>query len=137
MMMQFRKRAALAAAAASLAVAAVPGAAHATATPMFANGTLTVRGDATDDTITLGAVGGQLALNGTAVAGANADGTVDIVVDGADGRDVVDASALAAAQYRSLTVHGGGGGGGVTRGARHHHPLRAGGHEPGTAFPRS
>src|SRR3954465_6912383 len=123
MMMQFRKRAALAAAAASLAVAAVPGAAHATATPMFANGTLTVRGDATDDTITLGAVGGQLALNGTAVAGANADGTVDIVVDGADGRDVVDAAALAAAQYRSLTVHGGAGDDVITGGAGNDHLL--------------
>src|SRR5215218_4249893 len=117
MMMQFRKRAALAAAAASLAVAAIPGAAHATAAPMFANGTLTVRGDATDDTITLSAVGGQLALNGTAVAGANADGSVDIVVDGADGRDVVDAAALAAAQYHSLTVHGGAGDDVITGGA--------------------
>jgi len=123
MIMQFRKRAALAAAAASLAVAAVPGAAHATATSMFANGTLTVRGDATDDTITLGAVGGQLALNGTAGAGANADGTVDIVVDGADGRDVVDASALAAAQYRSLTVHGGAGDDVITGGAGNDHLL--------------
>src|SRR3954447_7573964 len=109
MMMQFRKRAALAAAAASLAVAAVPGAAHATPTPTFANGTLTVRGDATADTITLGVAGGQLALNGTAVAGAAADGSVDVVVDAADGRDAVDASALAAAQYHSLTVHGGAG----------------------------
>src|SRR5215218_2010618 len=117
MMMQFRKRAALAAAAASLAVAAIPGAAHATAAPMFANGTLTVRGDATDDTITLSAIGGQLALNGTAVAGANADGSVDIVVDGADGRDVVDAAALAAAQYHSLTVHGGAGDDVITGGA--------------------
>jgi Ca2+-binding RTX toxin-like protein len=117
MIMKFRKRAALAAAAASLAVAAVPGAAHATATPTFANGKLTVRGDGTDDTITLGAVGGQLALNGTAVAGANADGTVDIVVDGADGRDLVDAAALAATQYHSLTVHGGAGDDVITGGA--------------------
>src|SRR4051794_19622986 len=123
MIMQFRKRAALAAAAASLAVAAVPGAAHAAATPTFGNGTLTVTGDAASDTITLGAVGGQLALNGTAVAGANADGTVDIVVDGADGRDVVDASALAAAQYRSLTVHGGAGDDVITGGAGNDHLL--------------
>jgi Ca2+-binding RTX toxin-like protein len=121
--MQFRKRAALAAAAASLALAAVPGGAHATATPTFANGTLTVRGDATDDTITLSAVGGQLALNGTAVAGANADGTVDIVVDGADGRDVVDAAALASAQYHSLTVHGGAGDDVITGGAGNDHLL--------------
>ena len=121
--MQFRKRAALAAAAASLAVAAVPGAAHATATPTFANGTLTVSGDRADDTITLSAVGAQLALNGTAVAGANADGTVDIVVDGADGRDVVDASALAAAQYHSLTVHGGAGDDVITGGAGNDHLL--------------
>jgi Ca2+-binding RTX toxin-like protein len=123
MMMQFRKRAALAAAAASLAVAAVPGAAHATATPTFANGTLTVSGDATDDTITLSGVGGQLALNGTAVAGANADGSVDIVVEGSDGRDVVDAAALPAAQYHSLTVHGGAGDDVITGGAGNDHLL--------------
>ena len=122
-MMQFRKRAALVAAAASLGVAALPGAAHATATPTFANGTLTVSGDGTNDTITLSAVGGQLALNGTAVAGANADGSVDVVVDGGDGRDVVDASALAAAQYKSLTVHGGAGDDVITGGAGNDHLL--------------
>jgi Ca2+-binding RTX toxin-like protein len=122
-MMQLRKRAALAAAAASLGVAALPGAAHATATPVFANGTLTVSGDGTNDTITLSIVGGQLALNGMAVAGANADGSVDIVVDGGDGRDAVDASALAAAQYKSLTVHGGAGDDVITGGTGNDHLL--------------
>lgn len=101
----------------------LPGAAHAAATPTFANGTLTVGGDATNDTIALSAVGGQLALNGTAVAGANADGSVDIVVDGGDDRDVVDASALAAAQYKSLTVHGGTGDDVITGGAGNDHLL--------------
>jgi Ca2+-binding RTX toxin-like protein len=122
-MMQFRKRAAVVAAAASIGVAALPGAAHANATPTFANGTLTVSGDGASDTITLSAVAGQLALNGTAVAGANADGSVDLVVDGGDGRDVVDASALAAAQYKSLTVHGGAGDDVITGGAGNDHLL--------------
>src|SRR4051794_41907265 len=113
--MQSRNRAALAAAAASLAVAAIPGAAHATATPMFANGTLTVRGDATDDTITLGAVGGQLALNGTAVAGANTDGPVGIGVHGPGGRGVGHAAAPPGAPDPPPTVPCGGGGGGGPR----------------------
>jgi Ca2+-binding RTX toxin-like protein len=122
-MLQFRKRAALVAAAASLGVAALPVAARATATPVFANGTLMVSGDGASDTITLSAVGGQLALNGTAVAGANADGSVDVVVDGGDGRDVVDGSALAVAQYKSLTVHGGAGDDVITGGAGNDHLL--------------
>src|SRR5262245_38428718 len=122
-MMQFRKRAALVAVAVSLGVATLPGAAHAAATATFAEGTLTVSGDGASDTITLSAVAGQLALNGTAVAGANADGSVDIVVDGGDGRDVVDASALAAAQYKSLTVHGGAGDDVITGGAGNDHLL--------------
>jgi Ca2+-binding RTX toxin-like protein len=132
--MQFRKRAALVAAAASLGVAAVPGAAHAAAAPMFANGTLTVSGDATNDTIAVTAVGGQLALNGTAVAGANADGSVDIVVDASDGRDVVDASALAAAQYKSLTVHGGAADDVITGGAGNDHLLGDDGNDRVTGF---
>jgi Ca2+-binding RTX toxin-like protein len=118
-MSTFRTRAALAAALVSAGVAAaIPAGAAATVAPPVVNGnTLTVSADGANDTISLTAAGGFIAVNGTATTLA-ADDNAQIVVNAGDGRDTVDASGLAAAaNYGSLTINGEGGDDVLTGGA--------------------
>jgi Ca2+-binding RTX toxin-like protein len=95
---------------------AFPHAANAAVNSEVQGEKLTVSSDAAADTITLTVVGGAIAVNGGATA-LNAAATAEIEVDGGAGNDVVDASALAAGNYGSLTVTGGTGDDTLTGGA--------------------
>jgi Ca2+-binding RTX toxin-like protein len=113
-------RAALAVAAAALFALAVPAAASAVVTPVSAPPLLTVTSDDASDTITLGVAGGVITVNdgtATTTTTVTADNTAEIVVNAGKGNDVVDASALAAANYKSLAVNGGEGDDTITGGA--------------------
>jgi Ca2+-binding RTX toxin-like protein len=105
-MIRLNRRAAVTAALASIAALSAPAAANATVTPVVNNTTLTVTSDDVGDTITLSVVNGHLAV-GAAETTLNADNNADIVVNAGGGNDIVDASALAAANYKTLTVSGG------------------------------
>jgi Ca2+-binding RTX toxin-like protein len=100
----------------SLVAFAFPAPADAAVTSEVQGEKLTVASDAAADTITLSVVGGAIAVNGGATA-LNAGATAEIAVDGGAGNDVVDASALAAGNYGSLSVTGGTGDDTLTGGA--------------------
>jgi Ca2+-binding RTX toxin-like protein len=106
------KWATLTVAVAAMVSLAIPAAAGAAVNSDVQGNLLTVSSDGAADTITLSValVGNppvpKIAVNGTATAldsGANAE----IVVNAGGGADVVDASALGAADYQALTVNGG------------------------------
>ena len=105
-MTSFRRKAMLAAALASIGAVAIPGVAGATVTPVKAGNTLTVTSNADGDTITLAVAGGVITVNGAATT-LTANDDAEIVVNAGDGVDTVDATALAAANYKSLTINGG------------------------------
>ena len=105
-MTSFRRHALLAAALASIGAVAIPGVAGATVTPAKVGNTLTVTSDADGDAITLAVAGGVITVNGAATT-LNANDDAEIVVNAGDGVDTVDATALAAANYKSLTINGG------------------------------
>lgn len=119
-MIPFPKRAALAAALASIGALAVPVAASAAVTSTVDENQhlLTVASDDAADNIVLGVSAGVITVNGapTAIALA-ADDNAQIVVTAGAGADTVDASALAAANYGSLTINGGDGDDLITGGA--------------------
>jgi Ca2+-binding RTX toxin-like protein len=98
---------ALAAAAASMGALVIPAGASATVQPpQVNNNTLTVTSDDQGDAITLSVVTGNIAVNGTATTlAANNNAIIEVNANGGD--DTVDASALAAANYAALTIHGG------------------------------
>jgi Ca2+-binding RTX toxin-like protein len=106
-MSKFSKTAALIAAIAASALAAPTGAGAAVTQTVNAD-TLTVTSDQTADTITLAAAAGVLTVNGQATTLA-ADRNAKIVVNAGEGADTVTASALAAADYSTLTLNGGDG----------------------------
>jgi Ca2+-binding RTX toxin-like protein len=106
-MSKFSKTAALIAAIAAFALAAPTGAGAAVTQTVNAD-TLTVTSDQAADTITLAAAGGVLTVNGQATTLA-ADRNAKIIVNAGDGADTVNASALAAADYSTLTLNGGDG----------------------------
>jgi Ca2+-binding RTX toxin-like protein len=106
LMSQFSKTAALIVAIAAAALAAPTGAGAAVTQTVNAD-TLTVTSDQAADTITLAAAGGVLTVNGQATT--LAAGRANIVVNAGDGADTVTASALAAADYTTLTINGGDG----------------------------
>ena len=106
-MSKFIKAAALVAAIA-VAVLVFPNGAGATVTQTVDFGTLTVTSDQDADTITLAAAGGVITVNGQATT-LVADRNANIVVNAGDGADTVNASALAAADYSTLTINGGDG----------------------------
>jgi Ca2+-binding RTX toxin-like protein len=120
-----RSRAALFAAASTIGALAIPAAAHATVTPTFDPGTktLTVSGDQANDTITVAVnAAGNYTVNGTEVAGpVAAANDITVVVDGGAGRDVIDTSALTAAQYKEGTLKGGDGDDVISGGAQVDH----------------
>jgi Ca2+-binding RTX toxin-like protein len=108
---------ALAAALAALLALAIPAAAGATVAPPQVQGNeLTVTSDEDGDTIVLTAAGGQLVVNGTPTT-LKADANAEIHVVGAGGADSVDASALLATNYDTLTLDGGSGNDTLTGGA--------------------
>jgi Ca2+-binding RTX toxin-like protein len=98
------------------AALAIPALAGATITTDIRNGELFVVGDAEDNTIALSVFGGSIAVN-SAVTAEKADATAKVVVIGGAGDDVVDASALAAANYGELTLLGSEGDDHLTGGA--------------------
>ncbi len=102
------KRLALSAVLAAIGALTIPAAAGATVTSDVNNNVLTVNSDDAADTITLTAAGGVLTVNGTATT-LQANDNAQIVVNANGGNDIVDASALAAANYGSLMVNGGAG----------------------------
>jgi Ca2+-binding RTX toxin-like protein len=106
-MSKLSKTAALIAAIAAAALAAPTGAGAAVTQTVNAD-TLTVTSDQAADTITLAAAGGVITVNGQATTLA-ADRNAKIVVNAGDGADSVNASALAAADYSTLTLNGGDG----------------------------
>jgi Ca2+-binding RTX toxin-like protein len=105
LMGKFSKRAVLTAALAAGALAA-PAAANAAVTSNVNADTLTVTSDQAADTITLAAAGGFITVNGQATTLA-ANNQAKIVVAAGDGADTVNASALAVADYSTLTINGG------------------------------
>jgi Ca2+-binding RTX toxin-like protein len=105
-MTPFPKRLALTALLAAIGALAIPSAASATVTTDVTNNTLTVNSNDDPDTATLTAVGGVIVVNATPTTLA-ANDNAQIVVNANGGNDVVDASALAAANYGSLTINGG------------------------------
>ncbi|HYF27769.1 MAG TPA: calcium-binding protein [Baekduia sp.] len=123
-----RKRAALGAAAA-LTVLALPAGASAATTVAVTGSTVTITGDGADDAVTLTVAGGNLAVNGSTDLGGGAtvaaNDSLQLVVDLGDGRDTLNASALAPAEYGSLTADGGAGDDVVT-GGRDVDALRGG-----------
>ena len=104
-MSKFLKAAVLIAAIAIAALAAPTGAGAAVTQTVNAD-TLTVASDQEADTIALAAAGGVITVNGQATTLA-ADRNAKIVVNAGDGADTVNASALAAADYSTLTLNGG------------------------------
>ena len=115
-MTSFRRQALLTAALASIGAVAIPTVASATVTSEKVNDVLTVTSDADGDTITLAVTAGVITVNGTATT-LNANEDAEIVVEAGDGVDTVDATALAAANYGSLTINGGEGDDLLTGGA--------------------
>ena len=115
-MTSFRRHALLAAALASIGAVAAPTGASATVTPVKAGNVLTVTSNADSDTITLAVAGGVITVNGTPTT-LNANEDAEIVVDAGGGVDTVDATALAAANYKSLVINGGEGDDLLTGGA--------------------
>ena len=86
-MKRFPKRAALAAALASIGALAVPSAASATvAPPVVLGNTLTVTSDADGDTITLAAANNVITVNGAATT-LQANGNAEITVNAGEGED--------------------------------------------------
>src|SRR5690349_12040939 len=83
----------------------VPSTAGAAVTTNVAGTTLTVTSDQDADTIAVGASGGFITVNGQATT-LLADRNAKLVIDAGDGADTVDATALAAANYATLTVDG-------------------------------
>src|SRR3954469_2774694 len=112
------KRAAIAAALASLGALGLPAAAGAAVgPPVVVNNTLTVTATGNDaDTIALSVVGGKIALNGAATT-LPAGNTARSVVDAGAGSDTIDATALGAGDYSTLFAGGGEGDDAVTGGA--------------------
>jgi len=93
--------------AAALFLALVPSSASAAVTPTVdGQGNLNITGDGANDTITITAADGFLAVNGTATT-ATADPARSITVDAGAGTDTVDLSALTAAHYRQSLLRGG------------------------------
>ncbi len=123
---------ALIAALAGVALAA-PTTAKAAVTTNVNGDTLTVTSDQEADTITLAAAGGFITVNRQATTLA-ADDNAKIVVNAGDGADTVDASALAAADYSALTVHGGNGDDLLTGGSDNDHLLGDGGNDRVVGF---
>jgi Ca2+-binding RTX toxin-like protein len=108
LMSKFSKTVALIAAIAATAFAAPTGAGAAVTQTVNAD-TLTVTSDQAADTITLVAkTGGVLTVNDQPTTLA-ADGNAKIVVNAGDGADTVNASALPADAYSTLTISGGDG----------------------------
>jgi Ca2+-binding RTX toxin-like protein len=112
-MSKFRARAALVAAVAACGVAAAPGVADAAITPTLdpVNQTIRLDGDATNDNVALFVAAGDDSISyrdGNTIADTDirADDATVIVVNGFIGDDTVDASALAAANYGTLTING-------------------------------
>lgn len=111
-MQELRSRFALAGAALAIGAVALPATAGAAVTPIEDNGahTLVLNSDAAADAITLSVVGGQyaFALGNAAptVTGVDVDAAAAITVNGGDGNDNIDASALGLNQYGALTLHG-------------------------------
>ena len=100
------KRAMLVVAMAAIVSCAIPAAAGAEVNSNVQGDTLTVSSDGAADTITLTVVGGAIAVNGVG-SGLNAGAAAQIVVNAGAGADVVTASALVAANYGLLSLHGG------------------------------
>jgi Ca2+-binding RTX toxin-like protein len=123
---------ALIAALAGVALAA-PTTAKAAVTTNVNGDTLTVTSDQEADTITLAAAGGFITVNRQATTLA-ADDNAKIVVNAGDGADTVDASALAAADYSALSVHGGNGDDLLTGGSDNDHLLGDGGNDRVVGF---
>src|SRR5215208_4006795 len=96
-------RLALTAVLAAIGALAIPAAAGATVTSDVAGNVLTVTGDVDPDTVTLGAAGGVITVNGAATT-LQANEDAQIVVNAGGGNDTVDASALAAVNYAGLNV---------------------------------
>src|SRR3954454_12774223 len=121
------RRAGILAVLATAAALAVPPAAGA-ATAAIQGTTLTVTGDDTAETITIGAEAGKLTLDGSADLGRGAqlpaDGTIDVIVDGAAGDDAITVGLLAG-QAHSVDVDGGAGNDVIT-GSRGADVLRGG-----------
>ena len=116
-MSPFRARAALGAAVALLGCAsALPTAADAAVTSTVDGAGLHITSDDQSDAITLAKAGGVITINGTATTQPASINTA-ITVDAGGGNDVVDASALIATDYATLTVHGGNGNDTLTGGA--------------------
>jgi Ca2+-binding RTX toxin-like protein len=108
LMSKLSKTEALIAATAALALAAPTGAGAAVTQTVNAD-TLTVTSDQAADTITLAAkTGGVLTVNDQPTT-LVADGNAKIVVDAGAGADTVNASALPADAYGTLTISGGDG----------------------------
>ncbi|HEX6667703.1 MAG TPA: calcium-binding protein [Solirubrobacterales bacterium] len=135
-MFRSSKLAALLVAAAAIALLAFPVMASATATPDVQGNVLTVTSDAADQIIlSVVEVEGvrQIALNGEAT-GLAAGPDAEIVVNAGAEDDVVDASALVAADYGALTINGeagldiltGGGGNDLINGGDDVDELRGG-----------
>ena len=91
---------------ASLALLSAPAAAAAAVTSEVVGSTLTVSGDGEADTITLTVADDEIAVDGVK-SGLDQGPAADILVDTGGGANVVDAGALAAENYRSLTIEGG------------------------------
>lgn len=114
---KFIRRAAVGTAFATIGLLAGPASAGATvAPPVVAGDTLTVTSDEAGDTITLAAAGGVVTVNGAPTTLAANDNAL-LVVNAGDGEDVVDATALALANYNTLTVNAGPGDDVVSGGA--------------------
>jgi Ca2+-binding RTX toxin-like protein len=112
------KRVMLVAVLATIALLSAAGSAGATVEPpVVTNDNLTVTSDAAGDTITLTVANGFIAVNGT-VTTLPADTNAQIVVNSGGGNDTVDATALAATNYNTLTINGGEGDDLLTAGAR-------------------
>ncbi len=119
-MKRFPKRAALAAALASIGALAVPSAASATVTSTVdqAQHRLTVDSNEDADSIVLAVSAGAITVNGQPTATPlTADDDAQIVINAGGGNDTVDASALVAANYGTLTINGGAGDDLLTGGA--------------------
>ena len=101
------KLAALGAGLATCVALALPGAASAAVQPPVVEGNkVTVTStENSNDTITLTVVEGNIAVNGTKTT-LPADVNAEIAVNAGEGDDLVDASALALANYKTLVLHG-------------------------------
>ena len=105
-MIPFPKRFALTIAVATAGAVAIPATAGAVVTPTVDGTTLTVTSNDDADTITLGVAGGVLTVNGAPTTLA-ANDNAQIAIEAGGGNDTVDATGLAAANYRDLVINGG------------------------------